>query len=128
MGVGGRGVLSVIQGAVFHQLGGWGGAISNTRGCWSSVMERGVVSVTQGAVGHQLWVCVWGGAISNIKGCWSSVMGGVCVCVCVWGGGVLSVTQCSSVLVTKRGKSSPKSKCQTMTQEHLVFVINSLKF
>ena len=50
-----------------------GGAISNIKGCWSSVMG--------------VCVCVWGGGgISNIKGCWSSVMG---VCVC---GGVLSVT------------------------------------
>ena len=56
-------VLSVIQGAVGHQLlRGWGaGAISNTRGCWSSVIEGVVVlSVIQGAVGHQLlrgWGC-----------------------------------------------------------------------
>ena len=41
-----------------------GGAISNTRGCWLSVIGGvggvgGVLSVTQGAVGHQLWG--WGG-------------------------------------------------------------------
>ena len=61
-------MLSVIQGAVGHQLWrGWGaGAISNTRGCWSSVMERGVVSVTQGAVGHQLWVCVCVGGVLSV--------------------------------------------------------------
>ena len=117
--MGGGGAISNIKGCWSSVMGvcvcvGGGGAISNIKGCWSSVMG--------------VCVCVCGGAISNIKGCWSSVMGGGCV----WGGGgggeMLSVTQCSSVLVTKRGKSSPKSKCQTMTQEHLVFVMNSLKF
>ena len=47
----------------------WGGAISNIKGCWSSVM------------GVCVCVYVGGGAISNIKGCWSSVMG-VCVGGC----------------------------------------------
>ena len=56
-------MLSVIQGAVGYQLEGGGFAISNTRGCWLSVMGEG-------------------GAISNTRGCWLSVMDGVCVGGC----------------------------------------------
>ena len=60
--VGGHAAISNTSGCWLSVMGGGGGVLPviHTRGCWSSVMGGGggVLPIIQGAVGHPLWgVC-----------------------------------------------------------------------